>query len=280
MNYFILTRFNLRLFTENKHRERINKAEWLVERFDLFERYCLPSVMNQSVKEFKWICLFDSDTPQIFRKRIQGYVKQMPNFIPCFLDMSETAQYRAYFKQKVLELGDEKERLLVTTYLDNDDMLHRDYVKRVEEYALTVNRNTIVSFNYGIQHFTETGLSTEIWYRNNHFLSFIERFSHTRPVFTVWEFSHYYLGLYKVNVIDDTAHRDLWVEVIHGGNVDNDVKMTWHHTLVRMTDSLTNYGVDLSLQHNMLYFITHFYPRWAQQILRRARNKITKYQIK
>jgi len=52
MNYrhVMITRFNV-MFRDLAHTRAAGKgldAAWLAERFDLFERYCLPSVLAQT----------------------------------------------------------------------------------------------------------------------------------------------------------------------------------------------------------------------------------------
>lgn len=63
IRHFILTRFNLRLWTKDKKQQPTRTSEWLEKRFQLFETFCLPSIKSQSVKNFKWIVLFDESTP-------------------------------------------------------------------------------------------------------------------------------------------------------------------------------------------------------------------------
>lgn len=46
--HFILTRFNLLLWDKAKDDRKVRTIKWLEHRFSLFERYCLPSVKNQT----------------------------------------------------------------------------------------------------------------------------------------------------------------------------------------------------------------------------------------
>ena len=71
--HFILTRFNLRIWRQDKHGSAVRTREWLEHRFGLFEKYCLPSIANQTCKDFEWVVLFDDKTPDEFRNRISEY---------------------------------------------------------------------------------------------------------------------------------------------------------------------------------------------------------------
>lgn len=66
IQHFILTRFNLLIFNKNKEGKKVRTIKWLEHRFMLFEKYCLPSVKNQTCQDFQWIVLFDSSTPERF----------------------------------------------------------------------------------------------------------------------------------------------------------------------------------------------------------------------
>lgn len=67
MQHFILTRFNLNLWHKDKNDNEINRNEWLAYRLNLFETYCLPSVVAQTEQNFKWIILVDKETPKEFQ---------------------------------------------------------------------------------------------------------------------------------------------------------------------------------------------------------------------
>lgn len=79
--HVLMTRFNLA--TPGRESAIRNRPGWLAQRFDLFERYCLPSVAAQTVRDFKWIIYFDKDTPEDFRARIERLREVFP-FTPYF----------------------------------------------------------------------------------------------------------------------------------------------------------------------------------------------------
>ena len=47
--------------------------EWLKGRQTLFEKFCLPSVLSQTNKDFEWILVADERTPEEFKKVIEAY---------------------------------------------------------------------------------------------------------------------------------------------------------------------------------------------------------------
>jgi hypothetical protein len=56
--HVLLTRFNVR-YVEDPNAPSIGTdPDWLARRFELFERYCLPSVIAQSAQNFSWIIIY------------------------------------------------------------------------------------------------------------------------------------------------------------------------------------------------------------------------------
>ena len=45
-SHFIITRFNLNLYAQDKHDLPTRTDRWLEHRFEVFERYCLPSIIR------------------------------------------------------------------------------------------------------------------------------------------------------------------------------------------------------------------------------------------
>ncbi len=68
--HIILTRFNLQYDPDSTL--HIQPA-WLDNRLALFERYCLPSVIQQTCKDFTWLILADRQTPDTQRQRLLSY---------------------------------------------------------------------------------------------------------------------------------------------------------------------------------------------------------------
>lgn len=97
--YYVLTRFNTRLWTKDKKGKPTQTEEWLKKRFELFEQYCLPSVVNQSVKNLKWIVLFDSETSEVYKKKIDEYARRCEQFIPHYVAPARRTVFHSYFPE-------------------------------------------------------------------------------------------------------------------------------------------------------------------------------------
>lgn len=273
--HFILTRFNIRLWSKDKRGQSTQTDEWLKERFELFERFCFPSINNQTRKDFKWIVLFDADTPTFYKEKIKRYEKECEQFVPCFVAAEEGRYFVRIFKKHIVQ-EIEKGDILITTYLDNDDALHYDYTEEVYQLATTVRSKTFISFVYGLQYFTELNIATRVPFRNNHFISFVEEYIDRFEIKTVFGYGGHiridtYAGTETLYV--ENSGSDKWIEVVHKSNMDNDVKMTFDTHLITDSDKLRReYGIPIQLAKNSrrIYY-THFLARAIAEVVRHVR---------
>ena len=284
LHHFLLTRFNIQIFLHDKHGKRIDSESWLKDRLTLFETYTLPSVIGQTCQDFMWILLVDSNTPDVYREKIKRYRKCCPQIH--FISVKEQNGWKfAYIFQqvvwKMLKEKDAKENdLCLTTYFDNDDCLHKDYIRDVQNLILhndskVTSEGGFLTYDYGMQYYTELGIATRIKYANNHFLTLCEKVSFASPsVRTCYGYgSHYDLEKRHAAPVCHITHAEkpMWIEVIHPGNVDNDVKMTLDTCFIKDEKLLrTDFSVDVDIQTGRHL---KFFMRYFKQILRRSFNK-------
>lgn len=277
-NHFILTRFNIRLWwKEDKAHQTIQTAEWLDERFRLFERYTWPSLQAQTCRDFQWICLFDADTDDAHKAIIERYASEDSRFHPVYVKASDVILFPGIFRYEINRWADPAIGRLLTTYLDNDDALHCRFIEDIQRRATKLKYRTIISYTYGIQYYEKLNMAVRIPYKNNHFLTYYERLKVKN--LTVWGFSHSLIFCYKKIRIELVNNRQcpMWVEVIHAGNVDNDVKMTLHHKLLTAPSLMREYGVDITLPgkgRSRRRFLISFSRRFLGQVIRRGKDKL------
>lgn len=277
--HFILTRFNIKLWSKDKNGQSTQTEEWLKQRFDLFETYCLPSIQKQTQKNFKWIVLFDADTPAFYKEKIAKYQKECKHLEPRFVSAENGRYFVRIFKENIVQEVKEGD-ILITTYLDNDDALRNDYVEEIQRLAATTYNKTFIVFKYGLQYFVQLNIATRIPYRNNHFISFVEKCTSSSAIKTVVGYgSHINVGSYKgtdVLRIED-KQKPMWIEVIHDTNMDNDVKMTFDTCLITDQNMLAQeYGISVMLsKHSRRVYLTHFLVRALSEVVRHVRLRFT-----
>ena len=234
---------------------------------------------KQTQKNFKWIVLFDADTPAFYKEKIAEYQKACKHLEPCFVSAENGRYFVRIFRENIArEVKDED--ILITTYLDNDDALRNDYVEEVQRLATTAYNKTFIVFKYGLQYFVQLNIATRIPYKNNHFISFVERCTSSSAIKTVFGYgSHIDVGSYKgtdVLRIEDKK-KPMWIEVIHDTNMDNDVKMTFDTCLVTNQNRLAQeYGISVMLsKHSRRVYLTHFFVRALSEVVRHIRLRFT-----
>jgi hypothetical protein len=209
--HLLLTRFNVRHgpWRADKRGNAVLTDAWLEHRFDLFERYCFPSVAAQTCRDFQWLVFFDEATPEKQRRRLDRY--------------RELASFRPEFVTEDTLLDVVRERAagastLITTRLDNDDAIHRETIARVQAH-LPVNRLELVNFLVG--YFVARDRIVRVEHPSNMFISMIEP-AGSEPFRTVWCSEHPQLG--RLGPIHQVSDVPGWISVIHDRNLSNEIR--------------------------------------------------------
>jgi hypothetical protein len=204
--HVLLTRFNVRGFGY----EGVDDA-WLDHRFDLFDRYCFPSVRAQSRPPDRWLVLFDEATPARFRERIAVYAEWKP-FLPCYVDdRFDRLDLPALVRDRVRPSAGH----LITSRVDNDDALAIRFLETVQS-TFTGQRLCFVNLDRGYI-LAESRLYATCQ-RSNPFISLIENAEGLR---TVWCDEHNRLGHVGPLIRIDTE--PMWIQTVHQRNVSNQV---------------------------------------------------------
>ncbi len=177
--HIIISRFNLGLFGSHTKQDAEN---WMDYRLKIFDKYCYPSVASQTNQNFKWLILFDPDTPEKYKQIISKYEKVIPIYYkrtPCSLQIlvMET------IKQSI----NPDAEFIITTRIDVDDMISKDFVERTQ-IEMPMKHNTQLVFSLGYILRMHDNILMERKYVYNQFPSYIEK--NTKDIKTVWFTSH------------------------------------------------------------------------------------------
>lgn len=213
-NHFFLTKFNVRSFPELRPG---CEPTWLERRFNLFDQYCFPSVSNQSNQNFKWLVFFDIDTPEPFKQKIADYAKKWENFVPVYLDCPMPyGKFPDQVRTIVRQYIPSDSEYLITTWLDNDDAIHKDYVQFIQDNFEPKDGETL-NFFFGYQ-LAEGKLYFDFELAN-HFISLIEKYN---PESFNTCLCRPHKELYEVcKSAKKIFCKPLWIEVVHGSNYMN-----------------------------------------------------------
>ena len=280
ISYFILTRFNLRLWNKDKEGKSVRSREWLEHRFELFDRYCLPSVKNQTCQDFTWIVLFDSTTPERFKDKISEYQNECPQLVPVFVEPQNGRYFAQIFEREVRsKISEVRCDKVLTTYLDNDDSLNVRFVEDLRQRVQSVDDGTFFYYTEGYQYFTDHQYLMKIHYPRNHFVSVVES-GNPAIVKTIYGFgSHYYIDKIKDVKIEYVNNLPMWCQVVHDKNMGNDAYFLGAKMVKDDNTLRRDFSVNEELHHSIGLYLFKFLPRYCKTFVRRVINKLRGYRF-
>lgn len=213
--HVIMTRFNMP--SPGRESQIRAKPGWLAGRFDLFERYCLPSIVAQTSRDFHWIIYFDRETPPEFRARIEACRAIFP-FIPYYCDYFSADGWPRSLDETLAE----RTPYLLTTRFDSDDALSIDHVERLQAAISRFAPTGRQSFNFTNGVVIERGKVYAHEHLSNAFASWFEPWDETTR--TAMSIRHMHMARYgTIAQVDGPA---AWLQVVHDDNVSNKVRGT------------------------------------------------------
>jgi hypothetical protein len=208
-----MTRFNVR-YAENPATPSIGlDPGWLADRFRLFDKYCLPSVMAQTEQNFHWILFFDSATPEPFAARARALARERAGIVPIFSPALPLPLVRKYVRG-ILPATTE---WLLTTRLDNDDGLHADYVATVQA-AQRFDRAEVLNCPAGIILRGNRAYLRQ--HPSNAFISLSEPFSEFQTIFSISR----HISAHERYPVRQLVASPRWLQVVHDKNISNRVR--------------------------------------------------------
>lgn len=215
-HHYLLTRFNLKVsWSTDKSGVAVQTEKWLVRRLELFARYCLPSVIGQTCQDFQWLIIVDEESSPEFLTELSDLIAGHDHFKV----VKTTAEKVMQDVLAIINGVDEPDQI-ITSRLDNDDIISRDYISRIQELACTVetDRATVIDLACGFQLSISgsTYLLLELTDHCNAFVSIVEPASNCK---TVWSRNHtQWLDSSSIAIDDKDRY---WIQVIHESNIIN-----------------------------------------------------------
>ncbi len=207
-DHVLLTRFNLPSGgAESYIRAREN---WLRQRVDLFEKYCLPSVRSQTA-DIHWIIYLDPLSPDWLVERMQAHARSAV-FTPIYRESVSHDELLDDLRRVVPERGP----TLITTNLDNDDGLARDFAHRVQTATASSDRQVV---------YVDQGLilgPSRVYGRRDPHNAFCSVSEPWEAAVTCWSAWHNTLDQQMPAV--HLGGRPGWLQVVHEDNVSNRIR--------------------------------------------------------
>jgi len=215
--HFLATRFNVKIggWDTTKNGETLLDDSWMDNRFELFENYCLPSVINQSEQHFTWCIYFDLHTAEVYQQRIKKLTESYSNIHLFFIN--NVGELKPHLIDFIKSNENDSYDYVITSRLDNDDLLHRDYIKVVQQ-LFEPSPITIIDVRCGFKVNIEEG-DCEIRNYTQAFNPFISLIEIKRDAQTV--FNQLHNEWYKAKKVIAYYDRQLWIELVHKKNCIN-----------------------------------------------------------
>jgi hypothetical protein len=207
--------------------------DWLEERVELFDAYCLPSVAGQTCGDFLWQVYCDKETNPAILAELERRADDVPQ-----MQIALTGPGCDNPITHVLKATEASDQAVITTRLDSDDAIARRYVDAIQAHAAAFvesERETLLlNFPRGFQLDKASGHLYFDWMPRSSFHSLFERV--TTTLTTVLAGNHS-----KFHEVHPTEHDDsiaAWLMVIHEGNVLNTLReyYTGEADLTRMVE--------------------------------------------
>lgn len=211
--HFLITRYNVRLdeWETDRHGQPTLEDDWMVHRYELFSKYCFPSVIKQSENKFYWLIYFESSTSSKHLNQITSLVSAYP-----YIKIRMVKGYFGCMKDIDSELAHTQTEYVITSRLDNDDSIGLDYIRTIQSRFIPRDK-TLINLLHGYSYIPEKHIVTRLYrIQTNSFCSFIELRQPNGGHISVRGFPHGNPppGTEIINV--DTNHS--WLRIFHNRN--------------------------------------------------------------
>ncbi len=245
--HFIITRFNLRInlpeLSKDKSGNEVLTADWLEHRLSLFMNYCFPSVINQSAGNFLWLIYFDESTPE----SVKTQNSLLEDKYKGILKIIYADGYDSFLKQygsDILSMCPEGLSHVITTRLDNDDIIHADFVKRIQD-QFAGQDFTAVNFTKILMLSPTNNDKLYVDYIfSNHFISLIEKVTPEGIMGCYCRSDRQWIDVPAIQITD----RPYCIELISEKNISNDFR---GFPVLRLTD-LSDFQINKKIRNKVM----------------------------
>lgn len=214
--HFLITRFNVPVHNWDKDKSGVTTLSeaWMDHRMDLFRKYCVPTIAGQSEKNFKWIIYCDVNSSERDIENIHKSVLSVPEASIRFV-----SDFDHLLTDLKLLMQNVSTPYVITSRVDNDDGLGRQYIYQVQKHFVGKDK-TIINLEGGILYDTENRILTEIKHgRRNHYGSLVEEIFPPENLVTVVGYPHDRPP--ESYPIVEVYQPYSWLKIIHSRNLSS-----------------------------------------------------------
>ena len=267
VQHFVLTRFNVRFafFMERYGWSGADPA-YLDQRFALFEKNCLPAMKRQAVP-FRWLVFFSKSTPDAYKERARGYVRECPSFEAVFVDDDlpiRGADMQETFYRYVAERLDADAEWVITTRIDNDDAFNVHALMwiraSVEEYMSRDGEKGafFVALPNGNAWLAAYSFTQSYSWKFNHFPSYVCPRAERCQVLA---FNHVRIKSCGLPIVLNPAGH-AWLEIVSGTNLKNGFRPSCRACRMSSQELREAFAIDadISRLRGLLFYLMRYLP--------------------
>lgn len=195
--------------------------EWLRYRFDVFEQYTLPSVLNQTRTDFVWFLMYSLIIPDWAIERLMGYMRDDERIQP--VEIPEDKYPHHILPYEVAERYEKDTTHYYQLRLDSDDLIMTDFL----EYSVNVLSKAIkdkdslwLSMPNG--YVTDGVCFDEFGWKDNSFVGVLAKKRHLTSAYAD---AHPKIRKPKYDVMESTLVRS-WAHMRHEMNKSKGPKVS------------------------------------------------------
>jgi hypothetical protein len=145
MTHYLITRFSVSFGTMKT--QNVFNPNRLNARFDLFQRICFPSIVNQINTNFTWLILIDKKLPDTYKDLLYS-ILSTNNKINI-----KVIEWNVKNSLGNLDWLNSNTDNIITTRLDDDDAMHPNTIDVIQQYYNSPRQNIIdfITFPYGVK---------------------------------------------------------------------------------------------------------------------------------
>jgi hypothetical protein len=186
--HVLITRLNVN-YKQKMPQHGYDPEEWLIGRMKIFKDFCFPSVVNQTTMEFDWIFYIDDETPEEIKNEL-GFIFQPYSNFHLVSHAFENFAIHPYLNEDIRNLCNEVPEYLLTTRLDTDDMLNKDFIHQVQT-QFERSEYLPINFNHGNVYNIFSGVTAKVNHQCNPFMSLVSKINGEAPLNTIFHRMHH-----------------------------------------------------------------------------------------
>lgn len=217
VHQLLLTRFNIRASGAGYRPDR--PPGWLEHRYELFVRFCAPSVAAQVEEDFDWLVFCDVETEPAMLDRLAGTDPRIRLIVLPPMGPDPDWLYVRHYARRDAEV-------VISTRLDNDDGLSRRALRRVREHVpeflASGHPRAIFNPRFGYKLEVTSGRVFAADMPSNAFLSMLEHAPSAGPLLGAYSANHATMQR-RFPTYQEPEER-LWLQLVHERNVSNSIR--------------------------------------------------------